>query len=601
MNKQSYLDSNQLQSVCDHYLSLYDRDIEQIRDLASEITIAVNNLTAVCEGESFIAFEQYIERTLTPWYQSILSADECDIRDIKILKSKATKTFDGNLIISSYEQANINRDKYNEKAANERILAASFNTTVTKMLPNGTIVTEHISNPHEALAKTYQENADAYQKEMDMWYGEMMEFDAIEEQTANLFTDGLTIRKNAFGVDVHDIYMEQLEISKKFLQGFGPAALGVFDAIANLFKFVLPKEKDNDTDVTLTNPGWIVDNAGKYGMTEMEARYLEEYYPDLVNSLYGVSGTDHQGSIELATNNLKTKLSDDYFYTMEERGYAYEAICYLHENNPGLMSSLYAVSHYDSASVDDVRMSIFTYLSSNGICVYDPVYDFDAYNVPSGASVTGLETQFHTNCYAYAFGLTYDPRTGGPLPFRGLQPGYISGKEIDYYTEWEEIYSSDESNDGSLLVKYIKGDAAALGLKCEEYHEGMTGGVRVALVIDPADTPDEDPDYHWYYYDEASGTWFNKQGISPATNCYLGEPESYYNPQTGFSENQGIVVVSDEDNNMYACVASYGEPIGDDYYAHATSCGEENDADCGYYVIDVGEFYITRLDGGDFN
>ena len=588
MDKKSYLDAQQLNKVCDEYTKLFDKDINEWDSFYKEIIDALDELKSICVGDAIDAFAAYIETSIYSLREEAVKADECDLRDIQILKSKVTKTYDGKLICTSYETANQKRDEYRAKAENEKKLAASFNTTVIKTLPDGTTVTEHINNPHEHWAKVYQDRADGYQKEMEMWQTEMDEFDKIEAETAGLFTLGLAIRKEKFGVDIHDEFMKQLNINSQMLNGLGKT--GVWDEIANLLKYLAPKDS-NPLSVSVTNPGWLVDNAGTYGLTEIEARYIEEYYPTLANSMYGLSKTDHQGYIDNLTNDMKTKLKDDYFFMMEEYGYAYEAIVYLHENNPNLMSSLDAVRRFDSSSIDDVRMGIYKYLLDNDICVYDPVYSFDAYNIPSGASLTGNEVQFNTNCYAYAFGLTNDPRTGESLPFNGLQPGYFSGKEDEFYKDFDDIYSSDSSNDGSLLVEYIQADADALGLSFVPYEEGMTGGVKVALVIDPVNYPGDNPDYHWYYFDEESGTWFNKQGIQPATDSYLGSTEGQYQNGMDFSEDQGVFILTGSDGYLYPYIGNYGDIIGSDYFDHASSAG---------YEINVGEFYITRLDGGDF-
>ena len=39
-----------------------------------------------------------------------------------------------------------------------------------------------------------------------------------------------------------------------------------------------------------------------------------------------------------------------------------------------------------------------------------------------------------------------------------------------------------------------------VGINFDEYEEEMTGGKRVALVVNPY------MDYHWYVYDETTGT-----------------------------------------------------------------------------------------------
>ncbi len=587
MDKQSYLDAQQLKNVCDNYLVLYKRDNDTRTLMCQQIDRAITILSSVCCGEAIEAFSQFIKTSLTPIVEAAQAANECDIRDIKILKSKLNKTYDGNFICTSYEKANRNRDLYISKAETEKSRAASFNTTVTKILPNGTIITEHISNPHEALAKTYQSMADGYQEEMNMWQGEMNEFDAIESATAGLFSDGLAIRKEKLGVDVHQQFTEQLETNLKLLGISSALAISLKDAIAGLFKFTLFKGKNPD-GVTVTNPGWLVDNAEKYGLTEMEARYIEEYHPTLANSLYGLSQTDHQGYIDLTVKDIKTKLRDEYFYMMEEYGYSYEAISYLHENNPSLMAAL--DSHYGPASIPDARMNIYNYLHERDICIYAPNRDLDAYNMEPdyiNSIKPKDQLQYHTNCYAFAFGLTEDPRTGERFPGHGLQPGYFSGQTYNR----DVVYSS--SDQGKTLVGIIQDDAEVLDLNFEQYEPGMTGGVRVVLVIDPND--DGDGDYHWYYYDENTGKWYNKQGVTEATGNYIDWDSRQ--PYDGVLEDNQGVYYSDYYGGLLEY--NYGEEIGstyEDVIRHAQSEG---------YTIVAGDqdkegFYITRQDGGEF-
>ncbi len=495
MNRWSYLDADQLKLVCDEYIELLNADINDISNSQDNL----RSVLCFLEGPRGESTKMLCEeaRDIRKRLEYAIKADEQDIYDFQTLKSKLDKNYDGNKIFTLYDNAHKRRDEYNEKAADERRKAAAFNPVIRKILPSGVVVEERISNPHEENARIYQKIADDSQKEMDIQFKKMMEFDTIERETSRLFVKGMALRDQGYNVWVEPRSPYDDDIPK------GDVSIGIpdfpdeiADGIVNP-DIIKGKVKRK---VTITKSGWLIDNADRYGLTEMEARYIEEYYPTLANSLYGLSQTDHQGYIDLTIKDIKNTLRDDYFYMMEDYGYSYEAISYLLENNPSLISAL--DSHYGPSSIPDARMDIYNYLIGQGICVYDPVYDFDEYNVRSGMVATGEELQFHTNCYAYAFGITRDPRTGELLPEGGLQPGYFSGKEIEYYKEWEDIYSSDESNDGSLLVKYIEADAAALGLKFEEYHEGMTGGVRVALVIDPINFADEIPDYHWYHYDE---------------------------------------------------------------------------------------------------
>ena len=103
----------------------------------------------------------------------------------------------------------------------------------------------------------------------------------------------------------------------------------------------------------------------------------------------------------------------------------------------------------------------------------------------------------------------------------------------------------------------MKDDAKAVGLNFDKYEPGMTGGKRVALVVNP------NLDYHWYVFDEKSASWFNKNGQAIATDKPL---LSLYSLQYGDSSIQNYVDAA----NMLG------------------------------YSVDIGEFYITRKDGGCF-
>lgn len=342
-------------------------------------------------------------------------------------------------------------------------------------------------------------------------------------------------------------------------------------------------EKTNSLG-NLDDSSWLEE----YGLTNTEIRFLGEYYPDLLNALYIASSSGKPEDVEDILNNIRNTLDNDYVTMMEQYGYSYEAIRYLKDNFPVMISSLYATSHWSTADVKKVREAIYNICHEEDICVYDPEYDFDSYNIdPNNFSVNYAynEIQAHTNCYAYAFGITHNPITGELLPEHGLQPGWLSGCEDDFYDDYETVYAS--SDNGKTLVHYITQDAEAVDLNFVPYEEGMTGGVRVALVINPIDGGGPGTDYHWYYYDDETGTWSNKQGICPATDCYLPDNYSLYDENIVFSENQGICYGS----NGSLIVGDFERPIGDSYIEHA----EENG-----YTVNVGEFYITRQDGGDF-
>ena len=321
----------------------------------------------------------------------------------------------------------------------------------------------------------------------------------------------------------------------------------------------------------------------QYGLSDTTLRYLQDYYPELLDELLNSSNPD---DVLKRVNGI---LENNHIIMMENYGYSYEAIRYLLDNNPGMISSLYATSHWSTADVDDVRMAIYQYCHENNICIYDPNYDFAAYNADSN-NYYGCQyaVQPHTNCYAYAFGITHDPRTGELLPLGGLQPGYFGGKEDEFYDDLDIIFSPEDN--GATLVEYIKEDAAALDLNFVPYEEGMTGGQMVALVIDT-----NGQDYHWYYYEDESGTWYNKQGPSPATDRYLTEDFAYYDSSRNYSDDTSMFYsYTYDENGQVIAVELTGqlpdETIGDDYLKHAEANGYQ----------DVGVFYVTREDVGVF-
>lgn len=195
------------------------------------------------------------------------------------------------------------------------------------------------------------------------------------------------------------------------------------------------------------------------------------------------------------------------------------------------------------------------------VVTYIPNYNCDDYNSD--------EYIYNTNCYSFAFGMLDNPVTGEKFPDRGNQPGLLSNDE--YYLNWinngdftsyylRYLAGTDESNRN--LVNVIKSDMNVVGLNFMEYEEGMTGGRRVALLNSP------EWGYHFYVYDEITGTWYNKNGTHPAINqIWLG----FY---------------IDGNGDLYL---SYGDSITD-YKTAAGLLGYET----------IGEYYITRQDGSCF-
>jgi len=147
-------------------------------------------------------------------------------------------------------------------------------------------------------------------------------------------------------------------------------------------------------------------------------------------------------------------------------------------------------------------------------------------------------------------------------------------------------------DNGQTLVNVVTADAEAIDLNFVPYEEGMTGGVRAALVINPIEnSSDTDYNYHWYYYDEATGNWYNKPGSLAASD------REYIIDNYGYVVTDGYFDGSIMDDQALAIGGGYyveyplGDTIGQNWEADAQKHG---------YSITVGEFYITRQDGGEF-
>ncbi len=225
MNKQSYLDSKQLQTECNECIKILKSELLEIEKVSNNIKLVLNETGL--KGEAMEAYKKQLRR-----YFEIIAlmkeADKFDIIDYSKLKADATKTYDGDLICTSYERAKNDRDKYQAKANDERSKAASFNTTVTTLLPGGKVLVEHIPNPYESSAREYQNLADDCQKEMILWHSKIEEFDAIEARTAGLFVAGKNKRTIA--------RLKLRTINKTRILRNRPLP-GVGDGIGGLIKF----------------------------------------------------------------------------------------------------------------------------------------------------------------------------------------------------------------------------------------------------------------------------------------------------------------------------------------------------------------------------
>ena len=124
-----------------------------------------------------------------------------------------------------------------------------------------------------------------------------------------------------------------------------------------------------------------------------------------------------------------------------------------------------------------------------------------------------------TNCYAYAFNMTYtaDPK----LPFTkrqgysfAMQPGEFATGNATHSTS--NLEGTVVSN--LLLEAEVKGDADKIGytfIRADSVNEQPSGTWEVILVVKTNSKSDDDKsinsDYHWYRKD-TNGNWSHKPG-----------------------------------------------------------------------------------------
>ncbi|AET68017.1 hypothetical protein Desor_2446 [Desulfosporosinus orientis DSM 765] len=119
-----------------------------------------------------------------------------------------------------------------------------------------------------------------------------------------------------------------------------------------------------------------------------------------------------------------------------------------------------------------------------------------------------------TNCYAYAFDLTRDPRNGTQFPTHlGLQPGLLSYQDFTL-NSYDGTKESDKE-----LVETITEDMSIIGYSFIEAKQGVKipeNAYMVALAVFPGDSYDNS-DYHWYRLNP-NGTWSDKLGFGSVTD-----------------------------------------------------------------------------------
>ena len=296
MNKQSYLDSRQLQNECNECIKILKSELLEIEKVSNNIKLVLNESDLT--GEALEAYKKQLSRYFEI-FVLMKEADRFDIIDYSKLKAEATKTYDGDLICTSYERAKNDRDKYQTKANDERSKAASFNTTVTTLLPGGKVLVEHIPNPYESSAREYQNLADDCQKEMNLWHSKMEEFDAIEARTVGLFVAGKNKRTIA--------KMKLRTINKTPISGSrtrsGGGTGGLISYIPDTPKTTINEDVLKGAKILEDKLRMMTNEDGTPKYTEKEIQEMVEYvikhHPNSLTSLYHIPSQYYTNQMDL--------------------------------------------------------------------------------------------------------------------------------------------------------------------------------------------------------------------------------------------------------------------------------------------------------------
>ena len=135
-----------------------------------------------------------------------------------------------------------------------------------------------------------------------------------------------------------------------------------------------------------------------------------------------------------------------------------------------------------------------------------------------------------TNCYAYAFNMTYtaDPK----LPFTKRQ-GYSFAMQPREFATGNATHSTSNLEgtvvSNLLLEAEVKGDADKIGytfIRADSVNEQPSGTWEVILVVKPNSKSDDgksiNSDYHWYRKD-TNGNWSHKPG-STIVGSQISDP-----------------------------------------------------------------------------
>ena len=215
--------------------------------------------------------------------------------------------------------------------------------------------------------------------------------------------------------------------------------------------------------------------------------------------------------------NLNPLRYRGYYYDTETGWYYLQSRYY----DPVIHRFINADSYASTDATDAVACNMFAYCGNNPANKSDadgnrPVWErrYDGGASEYTDSCSGRYAG-QANCYAYAFKMSTDPRTGKAFT-KKPQPGEFGGNE---YTDTLNKIAKEQ--DGTIyyeqvkdaIISGVKSDGTKLGFSVEEVDDAScptsSGQWVVALAFDP-----ESGDYHWWRR-MSNRTWEHKPGPTP--------------------------------------------------------------------------------------
>ena len=189
---------------------------------------------------------------------------------------------------------------------------------------------------------------------------------------------------------------------------------------------------------------------------------------------------------------------------------------------------------------------MFAYCNNNPVASADPSGEYGGHqpimvcdNTPPLAICEAVRESKNykkkANCYAYAFNITVDPRTGEPFQTMP-QPGDFSGKYCtpDLEGFWATLEKDHYANTQGVrenIIGAAKADGKILGFTIEEVSSANwpTNNGQWVVALGFGYNEKGFCDYHWWRRTE-SGLWFHKVGdasvsLLDASYNYIHDPQ----------------------------------------------------------------------------